>query len=298
MGSTMRHRRLLALLAALAATPAAGAQTVASLEPDAWSVRPGATPTLRLVRAGSGDSAPGAFPDPRGLDWFFVRAAGHQDNLEHPARVGEGSQSRARVHLRHADTNLIGLDLTPASEEVDAASWARFLEERAGRPDLARAARAAVDPLAPETATVKLRRVECSKLLVRVEEPASAPVHSATAQSKSGQPVELRPLADPTATPPGSDLPLRVYVPGGSAEGLRVTARHPASGAVHHAATRAGGIAHFPVTAPGPWIVEVHQVVPLADDPRGAWEVRSATLAFVAPAAAPGDGGREKEDGR
>ena len=53
---------------------------------------------------------------------------------------------------------------------------------------------------------------------------------SAIATSKTGQAVEMRLIADATAIPVGSDLPLRVYVGGEKKVGVKVRATHVASG--------------------------------------------------------------------
>lgn len=275
-------RRLLRTLLCIvpAVVPAtAHAQSVSILEPDTYVRTPGGTLELSLLREIGGERERAAWPMPDERAWLFVRADGTQENLVEVPRLGE-REDRTRIVLRHVDANLIGLDLAPRVETVPRAEWRRFLEERVG---------AAPKTLSPET---RVRRVESMKLLVRVAEPGDTFAPSATAQSKAGQTLELRPLADPTCVPEGGDLPFRVYVPDGEAAGLRLVARHLASGALQTSLVRPGGVGDVRITAPGRWTVEVHQLVALEDDAAADVELRTATLAFEAPAKSDEGGGR------
>lgn len=271
-------RSILSVAAALAPATVQ-AQSVSILEPESFVHAPGDSLELSLLRETGGERERAAWPTTSERAWLFVRADGTQENLAEVPRLGE-DEDRTRLVLPHVDANLIGLDLAPRVEVVPRAAWRRFLEERVG---------AAPATLLPET---RVRRVESMKLLVRVVEPGDEVTPSATAQSKSGQTLELRPLADPTCVPEGGDLPFRVYVPDGEAAGLRLVARHLSSGAVWTSVVRAGGIGDVRITAPGRWTVEVHQLVESTRDSAADVELRSATIAFEAPAAGDEGGGR------
>ena len=56
--------------------------------------------------------------------------------------------------------------------------------------------------------TVRVRRVESATTMVRVPTPDGRALSSATAMSKTGQAVEIRPLFDPTVLRVGRDIPL------------------------------------------------------------------------------------------
>ncbi|MEE8466855.1 MAG: hypothetical protein V3T22_00270, partial [Planctomycetota bacterium] len=163
---------------------------------------------------------------------------------------------------------------------VTAAGWRRFLLERAGLAETELGA-----PPSAAALPVRVRRLESMKLLLRPEGGGQVRVPSAVLMAKTGQAVELRPLADPTTVSPGSDLPLRVYTISGETQGLTITALHEPSGARRQVVTGPGGTAHLRIHAAGRWILEVHQVLELAGARGADFELRSATLSFVAPVA-------------
>jgi hypothetical protein len=94
--------------------------------------------------------------------------------------------------------------------------------------------------------------------------------------------VELQPLVDPASIRPGSDLPLRVHVPGGSSAGTKVIARHAGTNAEASFIADAGGTGAFRVAAPGVWTVEAHRARRVSE-PDVDWEIHSATLTFAVP---------------
>jgi hypothetical protein len=72
--------------------------------------------------------------------------------------------------------------------------------------------------------------------------------------ARAGTRDEVRPLANPATTRPGSDLPLRLYADGRLAAGVEVIAEGP-RGAVSHAVSDAHGFASVSLPAAGPWRV-------------------------------------------
>ena len=105
---------------------------------------------------------------------------------------------------------------------------------------------------------MRVRRLESTKLLVRVIGEERWQPNSATAQSKTGQQAELRPLADPTSVALKSDLPLRAYLPANSKAGNKVTALHLESGRSQSFLTDAMGSGFFTVSVAGVWTVAAH----------------------------------------
>lgn len=96
--------------------------------------------------------------------------------------------------------------------------------------------------------------------------------------ASAGTRDEVRPLANPATTRPGSDLPLRLYADGRPAAGAEVLAVGPA-GAASRALADAHGFAVVPLPAAGSWRVYFR---PGAD--------RLAELLFDVPARRAGGG--------
>ena len=95
-----------------------------------------------------------------------------------------------------------------------------------------------------------------------------------------------------------SDLPLRIYLPFGKREGVKVIARHLESGRTQSFLTDAVGAGFFSVSVPGVWVVEVHGARRLEDDPDADWEIHSATLTFEVPVWDPREGAHGPDEFR
>ena len=195
----------------LTATAAMG-QQARFVEPAAAEVARGEAVSLSLVDADGAQSW-----TEHGAEYFFTRTAWSQENRDAVPVAPLSRGLEATWVAGEPGVLLLGVDLVVREETVSAGSFASFVERV-----LPATRRGALDGLLtsddPE-GTVVVRRVESCKALVRVEAGDSAPVSIAT--SKTGQVVEIRPLMDPTAIVPGSDLAVRVYsrVPG-PADGL------------------------------------------------------------------------------
>jgi hypothetical protein len=87
-------RCLLLLSAGLASSARASAQSVGYLLPDRFEVAPGTEIAVQLERGSAGALRPVAWPK-RDVAWFFVRAAGTQQNLEEP-KLGGPERIRPR----------------------------------------------------------------------------------------------------------------------------------------------------------------------------------------------------------
>ncbi len=257
----------------------APAQSIGYLVPDRFEVAPGTEIAVQLERGRAGVFQAIAWPR-RDVAWFFVRAAGTQQNLEEPKLGGPDGES-VLVELTEPDVAMIGMDRRPWVESVPGAGFREFLER-----DLAASAlpaewrsRAAADVL-------RVRHIESAKLLVRVARTVGGNREaSVTASSKAGQRTEIRPLVDPTAMAVGSDLPMRISWSDSADVDARIVARQVSAVIAQVAATQKG-TGFFTVTAPGTWQVEIHRAKWLASDPDADWELESATLCFVVPPAA------------
>jgi len=276
-------RFIFALVALVFALSPAQAQRVGRLQTTGPLPGPGGQLELQLVRGEGSGALVDRWPGPEERNWLFLRAPGTQANLQQVLTSGT-PPNRALIALPLGEYGsegiVVGLDLGVRIEPVTPADWHRFLLEHTGLAESQRGH----SPFSGSP-PVRIRRLESMKLLLRPEGGGQVRVPSAVLMAKTGQAVELRPLADPTTVSPGSDLPLRVYMITGETQGLTITAFHEPSGARTQVVTGPGGMAHLRIRAAGRWTLEVHQVLEL----NGAWnadfELRTATLSFVAPAA-------------
>jgi hypothetical protein len=280
---------LLLLAAAGGANARARAQSISYLLPDRYEVVAGREVALHVARGTSGALATIPWPG-EGIEWFFVRTAGTQRNVAKPATALPGEDS-LRLELKEPDVALIGMDSRPWIETVRGTDLRRFLES-----ELAASALPADWMAQTSGETLRVRRVESAKLLVRVVNSAPGSKEawrgSATAPSKSGQRTEIRPLIDPTAMALGSDLPLRISWADSGSVDVRIVTRQVATGTTQTTLAPAGA-GWFTVSAPGEWRVEVHRAKKLKDDPAADWELETATLSFLVPAASkPAGGGK------
>ncbi len=267
--STVRPGLRFAFLLLLGANLAA--QEAEPLRADRYELGVGESLQLSWADVGSGRSAwPGS------LEWAFVRGAGEQENLQDLARSAQGGS--ARLTLSKAGIALIGIDRRAEVRDVPRAEFQTFLSTAIPEANLPKA------PFDPQgSGPIRVRRLDSAKLLVRVVGEEGFLPNSATAQSKTGQRAEIRPLADPTSLPLKADLPLRVYLPQARGQRLRVRARHVPSSRTQSFLTDAGGTGYFSVELSGLWVVETYHATPTNEDPEADWEVIGATLTFEVP---------------
>lgn len=266
--------RTVSVLIAACAVTAAASQTVTYLAPEKHTAAV-ADRVAVYVTIGDGSTVQqAAWPDEK-IDWLFVRAAGTQTNRQ-DVGPAEPNGRFINVPMTRPGVTLIGIDIKPTVEHVRGQQLKEFLRRTTSpRPREDRV------PAIADDARVRVRRIESAKTLVRVLAPDGKPrSHSAIAQSKTGQAVEIRPLADPTMVAVGSDLPLRVYTQGGSPPGLRVLATCVTTDQTQEAVTDPSGTCHFRITDTGMWRIEFHHAEPLRSDPHADWAICSATLTF------------------
>ena len=277
MNSWRKLRQSAAALLAASGIAVAAGQSVTYLAPAQHAATVGKQVAVR-VEAGEGEVVrPVAWPTER-IDWLFVRAPGTQENREDVGpRDPQGNF--IEVALTKPGVTLIALDTKPAETTFTGKQFKAF----ARRALLSTAYDAAVASIA-DAAQVRTRRIESAKTLVRVADPTGKPTsHSAVAQSKTGQAVEIRPLADPTMATVGSDLPVRAYVAGSKQVGVKVLATCVATGKTQEAIADSSGSCHFRISDPGVWRIEFHHLTSAPDDAKTDWMIYSATLTFEAP---------------
>lgn len=253
----------------------AAAQDALFLTPERFQAAPGESVLLR-AQAGHAealDKAP--WPAAR-VRWLFIRGAGTQQNLD-SAAPENATPDAVKLMLPPPDAAQIGLDLKPTIVNLPLSELKAFATKYA--PD------SKLEPLGDRAgATIRVRRVESAKTLVRVIAAGQQPTPSATARSKSGQAVELRLMTDPTATRVGSDLALRFHIDGSPREGATIRAASAAGGQTLTATSDASGFARLRLTSPGVWRIEAHSISVLQNDPEADAALHTATLTFEVPA--------------
>lgn len=256
--------------------PAADSVKVLFLHAPKPPARAGDSITLQVLR-GSASDAVAAPISANQVRWLFVRTSGTQKNFE-PAEIARavGAGGAIVAATGPERVSVVGIDLKPVVVPVSGRELKSFLNTRTA--------------LGLETGgtrginanrTYRVRRIESATTLVRV--PGSDAAPSAVAQGKTGQAVEIRPLADPTSIRVGGDLPIRVYIGGAKRAGARVLATEMIVGTTHEVLTDAAGTAAFTITSAGPWRIEFHHAEPLARDSGADWVIYSATLTFEVP---------------
>lgn len=278
MGAFAKLRRSVPLLLAGCAVAAATGQTVSFLTPVKYTARVGETVAVRLdVSDVDVDVVRGVDWPTERIDWLFIRSPGEQQNRED---VGPAEPRGDSINVTPArpGVTMIGLDTRPGVVNVFGKRLRAFAERVALDPSHERAL-AGIDEATP----VRVRRVESAKTLIRVPDPDGRPAsHSAIAQSKTGQKVEIRALADPTTVPVGSDLPVKAYLHGDKLVGAKALATCVATGKTQAAITDSTGACHFTLTDSGAWRIEFHHAEPLEKAPDADWVIYSATLTFEA----------------
>ncbi len=276
MNTWRKLRQVAATLIAAGAAAAAAGQTVTYLTPAQYAATIGQRVAVR-VEVGDGKAVRQAAWPTEKIDWLFIRAPGTQKNREN---VGprNANDNFINVPLTKPGVTMIALDTKPVEVILTGKQFKAFV-----RRTMPGEAYGNIIAGIADTVRIHTRRIESAKTLVRVADPKGKPAsHSAVAQSKTGQAVEIRPLADPTMVTVGSDLPVRAYVQGGSQVGVKVLATCFATGTTREVITDSSGSCHFRISAGGVWRIEFHDIRPLFGDAKADWAIYSATLTFEA----------------
>lgn len=259
----MLHTSML-LLAALLDTP----DTVL-LVPERFDLPAGAALVLHAERLdATGHATRTAWPP--SVSALFWRAGDLQENRD-TLRPEPPNSDAVTIPFAGSDVVMVGMTL-PARDAIAPGAELRALLP----PD---------SPLAGAIeGQVAVRDVRTCKTLVRV----GAATPSVIALSKTTQPVELRPLIDPTHARIGSDVAFRLYVNGTAIPRARVVAVQRESGARADLVTDPIGACHFTITRAGEWLVVGYAVTREDSDAPGRWRRSIATLTFATPTAGGG----------
>jgi hypothetical protein len=267
--STVRLAPLGALAVAVGAAFAAP-PTASFLTPSQYGPQVGQTLTLHFDAGLAKDARPTPWPSDE-IEWLFVRGGGEQENRAE-ARPQRANDNFISLNVAHPSATVIGTNRTAILHDVSGAELQKFCEQNLG------ALPEAVNKLAADR-KLRVRHFSSAKLMVRAPS-AAQPEPSATANRRTGQKVEIRPLCDPTSLRVGSDLPVFVYVDGVKQPGAKVQATSLATGQTQNFLADAEGSGHFRIADAGVWRVEFHQAQPLTEDPSADWVVYSGTMSF------------------
>ena len=274
-------RGAIAATVVLVCATSCAAQDVWFLSPATFGVEPGERLEVAVVRerleerAESGAAEPpDTAPFPTELaDWVFVRGGGEQWNLQHPDAI-EAAPARIELPMPTVGVAMIGMDCAPTVEMVSPERLRAFIAERAPRFTHLRI---------PEAAGgIRVRVHRSAKALVRLADGRTEGMASPVATSKAGQRSEIRLNVDPTATPVGSEVPVRLYANFSSRKGVTFSATHVGSGESHTIDVNEYGNGSVVLDAPGVWRLEFHYIEAAGDD-EADFDLYSATLTFKVP---------------
>ena len=271
----MRYRYLalvgLPLLAAGLALATPPATTF--LSSSAYNVRPGDTVKLQYATVGGTAGALQAAAWPADVPWLFVRAANTQTN-QHDVKPARPGDSFVAVEIRETGVTVVGADCKPATTEMTGTALREFADRNISAAGLEQAG-----ALPAADAKVAVQTVRSGKTLVRAAGDGAA---SAVATSKTGQAVEIQPVADPTVIAVGSDLPLRVFIGGDKKSDAKVQVTSP-SGKTETFTTDGVGSGHVRIGEAGVWRAEFSHLAHTGTDPAAGWVIYTATLTFEVP---------------
>lgn len=270
--SVPNYRLCTALLLCAACTLAASGQAVHYLTPQTHQTTVGETLTLNLAAGTPTDATPAPWPTDRSAH-FYVIAGGGRENTDN-VRPADPARQNVELTLDKPGLAVVGYDLLPTTTDVDRDALKTFLNENTSGLEPADLQRLS------GPGQTRLKRVESAKTLIRVAGEQGRTKPSALGTVKAGQTVEIRPLADPTTVPVGSDLPLRVYVNYGKKSGVKVRATHVESGKTFTRNTDNSGATYFTINAAGTWRIEFHYAE-RSQNGNAGWTLYSSTLTFA-----------------
>lgn len=192
-----------------------------------------------------------------------------------PAGAVQGSVPMA---FAQKGAHLLSLDTHPSTIELPADKFNAYLREEGLERVLAQ--REASGQAAQPGRERYRRHV---KTLLRVGGTSDA-AHGA----RTGQALELLPLADPQARPAAGGLPLQLLFNGAPLEGALVKAWHQGSGqlTVLRARSDTHGRVRYRLPWSGVWMVSVVHMVPVSGEAGVDWDSHWGNLTFELPATA------------
>lgn len=236
------------------------------LLPGSFQPAPGSTLAVGLR---VGESFPGD-PVPRRPE-RVARFVLIDESGEHAIEGDAGDDPAGRVVVRGAGDAWVVYHGRPVAITLEAESFESYLREEGLETVIARRAERG-----QTKAPGRELYARCAKALVR---SGTAP---ARVDVPVGLPLELVPVDDPRAVPPGERARVRVLRDGAPQAGALVRAVSAGSG--EHAAQRvrtdASGIASFAITGPGLWRVVTVHMDDAAPESGADWESLWASLTF------------------
>lgn len=260
------------LLLALCTAPVS-AQSTLFLEPEAYTAGSGSE--LRIGCLGNSAERWEAQPWPaEQMSWAFLRLGGGQHNWDQLPRL-ESDPRSTKLWLDKSGTALIGLDLKPRIQTIPSKRLLTLLQRYGSVDDV-------LTQRVLARKQIRLKTLSSAKTLVRVAGVDGKVTPSSVAQSKSGQQVEIRPLADPTNLQPGSDFPFKLYYPQKNLFGQQIRFGRAQQGMQELEEAVRDGITFLQLTERGAWKLEASALAELRPvvDGDADWALFSATLTF------------------
>lgn len=244
------------------------------LKPDAYVVTVGALLRLQIQEGVAERTRPAEWPGSALTELVYRHESG-QANFD--AIAPRAAQDDfVSVQMTDAGGTLLAVTLRDTTSNLSAAALREQLPKHTVVSN-------APMPAGP----TRVRRIAAAKLVVRVMDPQTArerPTGSAVVTSKTGQPAEIRALADPSTMRVGSDLPLRIYAEGGAVPEGKVVATSVDTGVTAVVVTDRSGIGHLHVASAGEYRLQMDYAAPDPQDPSAGWAWYTATLVFSVPA--------------
>lgn len=245
------------------------------LLPDQFAPAPGARVQLSLSVGEQFVGDPVAFGQPVVSSLRLVNAQGSQDLT--PALPPRADQRSIPLAFARPGAQLVVVDTHPFTVDLPGEKFNAYLRDEGLDAVLAQREAAGT---ADQPGRERYRRHVKSLLQVGGRTDA-------TWRTRTGQTLELRPLADPAATRPGAPLGLQVDYQGAPLAQALVKAWHLREGQLTIARGRTDAQGQIRLRLPwaGVWMVSVVHMVPSADTPGIDWDSHWANLTFALPGA-------------
>lgn len=186
-----------------------------------------------------------------------------------PAKPGK---SFLDLPLASAGTHVLALDTQPSTLSLPPDKFLAYLQDE-GLDQIVRLRQETKQDHTPS----RERYRRCVKTLVRV-----GPASDGTYARRTGQRLEIIPVADPLAAHAGDLLRFRVFFDGQPLASALVCAWHRQDQQLIavKARTTAGGTVTFGLPHAGPWMISLVQMIPLKNVPDLDWESYWGSLTF------------------
>lgn len=205
---------------------------------------------------------------------FRQYAAGSSTDLRDTV-PSTGQFGSVEVGLAQAGTHLFAMDTQPSSVALPADKFHAYLHDE-GLDHVVKLREAAGTAATPSRERFRRNL----KTLVQVGTKTDA-----TSSVRTGQRLELLPLANPYSRRAGQDLPLQVFFDGQPLANALVKAWFKRGGQtlVIRAVTGDDGKTTVSLPWPGTWMISVVHMIPVTDSPEYDWDSFWGNLTFGLP---------------